>query len=53
MTQEELREVIAIVSTHDDGDGSYCDTGEDMEWGCRSECVDKAVDRLLQRFNNN
>jgi len=42
-----IKECIGIIQTHDEGDGSYCDTGEDMEWGCRSTCVEKAVQRLL------
>lgn len=34
------------IDTHDVGDGSYCDTGEDMEWQCRSECTAKALKKL-------
>jgi len=46
MTKEELREIIKIISTHSEHGGSYCDTGEDMEWSCRSKCIDMAIDRL-------
>lgn len=50
MTQEERRKVIeecmALVMTHTEEDGRYCDTGEDMDWACRSECVEIAVKRL-------
>jgi hypothetical protein len=50
MEQEELDKIIAIISTHDEGDGSHCDTGADMEWSCRSECVSGAVLRLKQAW---
>lgn len=38
--------VIDTISTHTEHEGGYCDTGEDMEWSCRSECMDFAVKRL-------
>jgi len=50
MTKEEFDKVIDLVQTHYEHDGGYCDTGEDMEWGCRSECVDMAVKRLMDYF---
>lgn len=51
MTPDELGKIIYIISTHDEGEGEYCDTGEDMEWGCRSECVESAVRRLRIAFD--
>lgn len=41
-----LQEAIEAVGTHTEKNGSYCDTGEDMEWGCRSKCVEMALTRL-------
>jgi hypothetical protein len=32
MKLEELNKIIDIISTHDEGDGEYCDTGDDMDW---------------------
>ena len=50
MTEDEKKDVIRycidLVQTHLEHDGRYCDTGEDMEWACRSECVEMAVKRL-------
>lgn len=44
-----LDECIKVVMTHEEGeDLGYCDTGADMELGCRSECVEMAVNRLNQ-----
>lgn len=51
MTKEEFNKVIELVTTHTEHNGSYCDTGEDMEWGCRSECIEMAVKRLTEYFN--
>ncbi len=50
MNKEELKEVIRIISTHNIGEGEYCDTGADMDWSCRSDCVELAKDRLIKRF---
>ena len=52
MDKKELEKIINIISTHDEGDGSYCDTGSDMEWRCRSECVEKAIERLRKYFSS-
>ena len=52
MKQELFNKIISIMSTHDEGDGQCCDTGEDMEWSCRSECLDMATDRLMTAFRN-
>jgi hypothetical protein len=41
-----LNEVIRLIRTHMEHDGSYCDTGPDMDWRCRSECVEMAVTRV-------
>ena len=50
MNKELFNKIVRIISTHDEGDGEYCDTGEDMEWSCRSHCVDSAIDRLKKAF---
>ena len=52
MTKAELDKVIEIITTHDEGDGQYCDTGSDMEWACRSDCIDHAVYRLYREFKD-
>jgi len=51
MNEAELDKVIELVTTHTEHDGSYCDTGADMEWGCRSECTQMAEKRLRDYFN--
>lgn len=38
--------IIKIISTHTEKEGNYCDTGDDMDWDCRSNCVDLAIKRL-------
>lgn len=43
-----IMECMALVNTHTEHNGSYCDTGEDMSWACRSKCVDMAIARLEQ-----
>lgn len=48
MTKEEFNKIIELVTTHTEHEGGYCDTGGDMEWSCRSECVRMAVKRLEQ-----
>lgn len=53
MKKEELDKVIEIISTHTEHDGDYCDTGEDMDWACRSDCVKMAIKRLREYFNEN
>ncbi len=50
MKKEELEKIIEIISTHSEHDGRYCDTGEDMEWACRSDCVEMAIKRLSEYF---
>lgn len=46
LVDEILNEVVKVVSTHTEHDGGYCDTGEDMGWACRSECMELAIKRL-------
>lgn len=48
LTPEVLEAVISILQTHQDGEGHWCDTGADMEWACRSECVEAAIRRLRE-----
>lgn len=31
---------------HDEGDSSHCDTGEDMEWACRSQCTKEILQKV-------
>lgn len=51
--KEATLEIVDAVITHDKADNlSYCDTGEDMDYYCRSECVDMASDRLLKVLHN-
>lgn len=50
MDKETLNKIINIISTHEEGDGDYCDTGSDMEWSCRSECVSHAIERLTKAY---
>ena len=52
MTKQELQIIQHIISIHDAGDGYYCDTGEDMGWACRSECMEKALKRLDELTKN-
>lgn len=47
MSQEIKDKILELISTHTEHEGRYCDTGEDMEWGCRSECNDMAVERVF------
>ena len=37
---------LEIISTHTEHEGGYCDTGEDMRWACRSDCVRLAENRI-------
>jgi len=41
-----IEECMKIITTHDEHEGGYCDTGADMEWACRSECTNLALKRL-------
>ena len=51
MTKPEFDKILELITTHTEHNGNYCDTGEDMEWGCRSECVKMAVERLQKWYN--
>ncbi len=53
LSKEQLDKVIDLITTHTEHVGGYCDTGEDMEWGCRSECMDLAVKRLKREVSEN
>jgi hypothetical protein len=37
---------VELVSNHTEHEGGYCDTGENMEWACRSDCVKLAIKRI-------
>jgi len=50
MDKELFDKIIKIVSTHEEGDGDYCDTGEDMDWYCRSHCTESAINRLKKAY---
>ncbi len=52
MTEQELDKIIEIILTHDEGQGEYCDTGDDIEWACRSDCIGFAKDRLIKAYKN-
>lgn len=47
-----IEEIIGIISTHSEHEGSYCDTGADMDWSCRSECVQLAIKRLQSHLES-
>lgn len=48
---EVIEKLITEIGTHLPGEElSYCDTGEDMELGCRSECVDMAINRIRAKW---
>lgn len=52
MNKELLKEVIKIISTHKDTEElSYCDTGSDMDFWCRSQCLEMAIKRLQDYYN--
>lgn len=50
MNKEELKKVLELLITHSDHIGGYCDTGDDMDWACRSECVEMAEKRIKEYF---
>lgn len=52
LVNEVIKGCMDIVNTHEEGeDMGYCDTGADMECGCRSECVEMAMNRLNKVIN--
>lgn len=53
VTDEQLEIVakcIELFETHDEGFGYWCDTGDDMEWKCRSDCTEHGVNRVRRHF---
>lgn len=50
VVRDTLEQAIDLITTHTEHNGRYCDTGGDMEWKCRSECVGMAVARLKSRL---
>lgn len=52
MKKEDLDKVIELITTHTEHEGGYCDTGGDMEWGCRSKCMNLAVKRLREFYSD-
>ena len=44
--REAFNKAIDLFGTHEEGFGSYCDTGDDMEWSCRSECTAHGIERV-------
>jgi len=48
--KELLDKIIELIKIHLEHEGGYCDTGADMDWYCRSECVDMAIKRLKDYF---
>lgn len=46
--REAVEECIKLAGIHTEHNGNYCDTGEDMDWACRSECVEMAIKRMLE-----
>jgi hypothetical protein len=48
---EIIEKLIRDIGTHLPGEYTgYCDTGEDMELACRSECVDMAINRIKAKW---
>lgn len=51
MDKQLLEKIIDVIGTHAEGENlGYCDTGEDMQRACRSECVEMAIERLRAKF---
>ncbi len=44
----EIRERMSRIGVHTDHNGGYCDTGDDMDWSCRSECSDNTKSQALR-----
>lgn len=43
--EDGIKKAMELYQTHEEGFGDYCDTGEDMEWCCRSKCVEHGTER--------
>ena len=48
LTNEIIAKFIEVITTHTEHEGSYCDTGDDIELACRSNCVRLAIKRLQE-----
>ena len=48
LTTDIISAFVEVISTHSEHEGNYCDTGEDMEWACRSNCTELAIKRLWE-----
>lgn len=48
--REGVENAIKLLRQHPAGEGGYCDTGEDMEWSCRSQCTRFAVQRIKSKL---
>jgi len=46
LTNEIIAAFVDVITTHTEHEGSYCDTGADMDWACRSNCTSLAVKRI-------
>lgn len=46
-----IEEAEKAISVHKPGEGQWCDTGEDMDWACRSDCVRIALKALRETLN--
>lgn len=45
--QKERERIITIIGTHSQEEYmGYCDTGSDMDFACRSECMNLAIERI-------
>lgn len=45
-----MKKAVELFTAHEEGFGQYCDTGADMEWSCRSECVEHGVGRCRKYY---
>lgn len=49
---EAIDECRNLIGIHTEKKGEYCDTGEDMDWACRSDCIELAKIRLQSLKSN-
>ena len=47
---ELVEALIHVLKYHNEGESYFCDTGEDMDWYCRSSCMELAIDRINQKL---
>lgn len=45
-----IKKAVNLFTTHEEGKGEYCDTGRDMEWSCRSDCVELGLERCRKHW---